>query len=263
MTTDDLMRHMIEASPWVNPDRTVDNVKTGNGDKPIGTVAVCWFASLANLRRAVDLGCDALFTHEPTWWDHVDAPGGWRDRGPGLEKTRLLEESGMAVARLHDTWDNWPKLGIRDSFARGLGLDHFLGEDETRWHATYQVPEQTLREFAVYVASRVAPLGESTVQVMGDPDKRVSRPSVGVGCGGPAEDMIEMGSDVLIVCFDGAGYWSQRDRFLEQDVGVIALEHGTTEMWGMESLAGYIGDTWPDLTVHHLTDHWKPWHASA
>ena len=263
MTTDDLMRHMIDASPWVNPDHTVDTIKAGDGAKPLATVAVCWFPSLANLRRAVGLGCDALFTHEPTFWDHWDKPGGWRERGPGLEKTRLLEESGLVVARLHDTWDNWPELGIRDSFARGLGFEHFLGEDDTRWHATYQVPEQTLREFAGYVASRVAPLGEATVQVMGDPDMRVSRPSIGVGCGGPAEDMIELGSDVLIVCFDGAGYWSTRDRFLEQGVGVIALEHGTTEMWGLESLARYIGDTWPELTVHYLDDHHKPWHVSA
>lgn len=263
MTTDDLLRHMIEASPWVDPDRTVDAVKGGDGARPIATVAVCWFPSLANLRRAVDLGCDLLITHEPTWWDHHDRPGGWRDRGPGLEKTRLLEESGLVVARLHDTWDNWPQLGIRDSFARGLGLECYVGEDETRWHATYEVPEQSLRDFARYVAGRVAPLGESTVQVMGDPDRRVSRPSIGVGCGGPAEDMIALGSDVLIVCFDGAGYWSQRDRFLEQGVGVIALEHGTTEMWGLESLAGYIGDTWPELTVHYLSDHWKPWHVPA
>ena len=263
MTTDDLLRHMIGASPWVDAAHTVDEVKAGDGGKPIHSVAVCWFPSLANLKRASELGCDLLVTHEPTWWDHHDRPGGWRERGPGREKTRLLEETGLVVARLHDTWDNWPKLGIRDSFARGLGFERFVGEDETRWHATYEVPEQSLRDFARYVASRVAPLGEDAVQVMGDPDMRVSRPSIGVGCGGPQEDMIALGSDVLIVCFDGAGYWSQRDRFLEQGVGVIALEHGTTEMWGLESLARYIGDTWSELTVHYLSDHWKPWHVTA
>ena len=91
----------------------------------------------------------------------------------------------------------------------------------------------------------------------------VCRPSIGVGCGGPAEDMIELGSDVLIVCFDGASYWSERERFAEQGVGVITLEHGTTEMWGIESLARYIGDTWPDLGVHYLDGHWRAWHVVA
>ena len=263
MNTDELLQHMIQASPWVDPAWTVDEIKAGDGERSLSTVAVCWFPSLANLRRAVELGCELLITHEPVWWDHYDRPGGWRERGPGLEKTNLLHETGLVVLRLHDTWDNWPVLGIRDSFARGLGLERFIGEDATRWHATYQVPEQTLRAFARHVASRVASLGERTVQVMGDPEKRICHPSLGVGCGGPAEDMIEMGSDVLIVCFDGASYWSERDRLLEQGVGVITLEHGTTEMWGLESLARYVSDTWPRLEVHYLSDHWKPWHVSA
>lgn len=263
MNTEDILSHMVTHSPWVDPEKTVDTVKAGDGDKPVATVAVCWYPSLGNLQEAVGLRCDLLITHEPTWWDHFDRPGGWRDRGPGQEKTRILEETGLVVARLHDTWDNWPVIGIRDSLAKGLGFDRFVGEDETRWHATYQVPEQTLRSFAHDIARKVAPLGEDAVQVIGDPDMKVSRPSIGVGCGGPHEDMIGLGSDVLIVCFDGASYWSTRERFAEQGVGVITLEHGTTEMWGLESLARYIGATWPELEVHYVDNHWRAWHVSA
>ena len=263
MTTNEMLAHLIDRSPWVDPARTVDTVKFGDGDKAVETVAVCWYPSLANLRQAVQLGCDLLLTHEPTWWDHFDRPGGWRTEGPGLEKTRLLEESEMVVARLHDTWDNWPEIGIRDSLAQGLGLSRFVGEDPTRWHATYEVPEQSLCDFARYIAQKVRPLGEDSVQVIGDPEMTVKRPSIGVGCGGPHEDMIALGSDVLIMCFDGASYWSARERFAEQGVGVITLEHGTTEMWGIESLARYIGATWPTLAVHYLDQHWRAWHVSA
>ena len=263
MNTNDLLQHMIAASPWVNPETTVDTIKAGDGDKPIQTVGVCWYPGLANLRAAIDLGCDLLLTHEPTWWDHHDKPGGWRDRGPGAQKTQLLTDSGMVVARLHDTWDNWPVHGIRDSLARGLGFTRFIGEDETRWHATYEVEPVSLREFARTIAARVAPLGEDSVQVIGDPELIVRRPSIGVGCGGPAEDMIDIGSDVLIVCFDGASYWRDRARFAEQGVGVITLEHGTTEMWGIESLARYVGDTWTDLDIHYLESHWRAWHVTA
>ncbi|HCV23117.1 MAG TPA: Nif3-like dinuclear metal center hexameric protein [Candidatus Latescibacteria bacterium] len=263
MNTADLLRHMIDHSPWVDSEHTVDTVKAGNPSKPICSVAVCWYPSLANLRAAVEAGCDLLITHEPTWWDHHDRPGGWRERGPGLEKTRLVEETELVVARLHDTWDNWPQIGIRDSLAKGLGFTRFVGEDETRWHATYEVEPQTLRDFAGQIARRVAPLEEDAVQVIGDPEMIVKRPSIGVGCGGPEEDMIEIGSDVLIVCFDGASYWATRDRFAETGVGVITLEHGTTEMWGIESLAGYIGQTWPELEVHYLDHHWRAWHVTA
>lgn len=262
-TTREILEHMIGKSPWVNPEKTVDTIKQGDGDKPLETVAVCWYPSIDDLQAAVDLGCDALFTHEPTWWDHWDKAGGWREKGPGRKKTELLERTGMVVARLHDTWDNWPRIGIRDSLAQGLGFAQFVGEDKSRWHATYEVPEQTLREFARSVAEKVKPLGEDAVQVIGDPDMKVSRPSIGVGCGGPHEDMIALGSDVLIMCFDGASYWQMRERLAEQGVGVITLEHGTTEMWGIESLAKYIGETWPELTVHYLDKHARCWHATA
>ena len=264
MNTNDIVTHMISNSPWVNPETTVDTIKAGDGDQSVSTVAVCWYPSLRDLQDATGLGCDLLITHEPVWWDHRDRPDGpWRDRGPGQEKSRLLEESGLVIARLHDTWDNWPEIGIRDSLAKGLGFGRLVGEDETRWHATYEVPEQTLRSFAGYIAEKVAPLGEDAVQVIGDPDMKVSRPSIGVGCGGPHEDMIGIGSDVLIMCFDGASYWSARSRFAEQGVGVVTLEHGTTEMWGIESLAQYIGDTWPELEVHYLDNHYRAWHVSA
>ena len=263
VNTNDILNHMIAKSPWVDPEKTVDKVKFGDGSKPVHKVAVCWYPSIKTIQSAIDAGCGLLITHEPTWWDHYDRPGGWRERGPGLIKTHMLEESGLVVARLHDTWDNWPELGIRDSFAKGLGLDQFIGEDETRWHAVYEIPEQTLNAFAKYVAGKVSLLGQDAVQVIGNPEMMVRRPSIGVGCGGPHEDMIALGSDVLIMCFDGASYWQQRERFAEQGVGVITLEHGTTEMWGLESLARYIQSTWPELTGLYLDQHWKAWHVYA
>ncbi len=263
VNTNQILAHMIANSPWVNQEYTVDRIKIGDGEKPVRKAAVCWFPSIKTIQSAIDAECDLLITHEPVWWDHHDKPAGWRDKGPGLVKTQLLEESGLVVLRLHDTWDNWPGIGIRDSFARGLGLENFIAEDKSRWHAMYEIPEQTLASFARYVAGRVAVLGEDTIQVIGDPDMLVRYPSIGVGCGGPHEDMIEKGSDVLIVCFDGAPYWKIRDRFAEQGVGVITLEHGTTEMWGMESLAAYIKSTWEQIEVIYLQDHWKAWHVRA
>ena len=262
-TTNDILDHVLSRSPWVDPKQTVDGVKFGDGSLPIAKVAVCWYPSIRTIQGAIAQDCDLLLTHEPTWWDHLDRPGGWRNQGPGLKKTRLLEKSGLVVARLHDTWDRWPQIGVRDAFAKGLGLGACLAEDQERWHGMYEIPEQSLVTFAKEVARRVAPLGQDAVQVIGDPEMLVSRPSIGVGCGGPNEDMIELGSDVLITCFDGAPYWSDRERFAEQGVAVITLEHGTTEMWGIEALAGYVRKTWPDLNVIYLDNHWKAWHATA
>ena len=263
MNTNDIREYLLARAPWVDPARTVDTVKAGDPEREVHTVGVGWISSIENLRRAHELGCDLFITHEPTFWEHRAAEQRLRGVEPGLTKQRFLDETGLVVLRVHDIWDNWPQIGIRDSWAAGLGLTAFLAEDETRWHAVYAIQETSLREFARYVAGCIKVLGEDSVQVIGDPEKRVSRPALGVGCGGPDTDMVQLGADVLIVCYDGASYWQTRQRFAELGVGVITVEHGTSELWGLENLARYLGETFPELTVHYLDLHARPWTVRA
>jgi putative NIF3 family GTP cyclohydrolase 1 type 2 len=226
-------------------------------------------ATIYDLKAAHAAERELFITHEPTFNDHRDpADSPCRQIEPGKTKTQFLEETGMVVLRMHDTWDGWPGIGIRDSWARGLGLTDFIAENadapsQRRWHAVYEIPETTLGEFARYIAERVKPLGQDGVQVMGDPAAPVCRPALGVGCGGPDKDMIDLGADVLIVCYDGASYWKTRERLFELGVGLITVEHGTSEMWGMESLARYLTEQFPSLDVRYFAEHPKTWHASA
>jgi putative NIF3 family GTP cyclohydrolase 1 type 2 len=268
MNTNDIRNYLLARAPWVDPSRTVDTVKAGDPEREVHTVGVGWISSIENLRRAHELGCDLFVTHEPTFWEHQAPEQRLRNVEPGLTKQRFLDETGMVVLRVHDIWDNWPQIGIRDSWAAGLGLTEFLAEDETRWHAVYAIEETSLRAFAEYVAGRVQVLGQDSVQVIGDPEMRVSRPALGVGCGGPDTDMVagmpaHARADVLIVCFDGASYWQARQRFAELGVGVITVEHGTSEMWGIENLARYLEKTFAELEVRYVDLHARPWTASA
>jgi hypothetical protein len=164
---------------------------------------------------------------------------------------------------VHDIWDRWPEVGIRDAWARGLGLDELVAGPKSRLWGVYAIIETTLAAFAQYVADRVAVLGQDGVQAMGDPEMRVSRPALGVGCIGPDSGAIEAGADVMVVCYDGASYWQTRQRFSELELGVIAVEHGTSEMWGLEGLVGYLHETFPALQVHYLALHARPWTVMA
>jgi putative NIF3 family GTP cyclohydrolase 1 type 2 len=263
VNTNDIREHLLARAPWVDRTRTVDTVKAGDPTREIERVGVGWISSIENLRRAHELGCDLFITHEPTFWEHAAPEMQNRDTEPGLTKQRFLDDTGMVVLRVHDIWDYWPEIGIRDSWAAGLGLTDLVGEDEASLHGTYAIPETTLRALAQHVADRVAALGEDSVQVIGDPQMRVSRPAVGVGCFVPDVDMVALGADVLIVCFDGASYWQRRQRFSELGVGVITVEHGTSEMWGIANLAKYLDRTFLALTVHYLDRHARPWTVMA
>jgi len=259
-TTNDIRRYLLSHSPWVDPDATVDTVKAGDPDRPVQRVGVAWYPSIWDLQRAVDLGCDLLVVHEPTFWEHAAPEQRWRDRGPGVAKSRLLRESGLVVLRAHDTWDNWPEIGIRDSWARFLGFTRRLQEgSELRWHAVYEVPPTTLRGLAQHIADRILPLGETSVQVIGDPERPVCRPAVGVGCGVPDQEMVECGADVLVMCYDGASYWASRERLYETGAAIVTVEHGTSEMPGLMALRDHLADVFPEIEFHWIAEHPRTW----
>ena len=263
-TTLDIRHYLLSNSPWVNFENTVDTVKIGDPSKPVIRAGVCWYPAIDTIRAALADACDLLITHEPTFWEHAAPEQQWRTKAPGIAKRELLEKSGMVVLRVHDSWDNWPDIGIRDAWARGLGLTRRIKEGSLlRWHALYEVEPQTLRQFARYVAARIAPLAEDAAQVMGDPDRIVSRPSLGVGCACPDAEMVEAGSDVCIVCYDGAGYWNVRERLVEMGAAVITVEHGTSEMWGLESLRDHLAQTFPNVEFRYYAEHPRTWTVRA
>jgi putative NIF3 family GTP cyclohydrolase 1 type 2 len=259
-TAQEIHDHFASTASWVDRSKSVDTIKVGDPSRKVKTVAVGWMATIYDLEKAVDLGCELFITHEPTFWEHWAAESKNRSSRGGIEKTQLLENSGLVVLRCHDAWDGWPEIGIREGFASGLGLTTVIARSHDGWSAMYELPETTLRDFAKRVASKVRPIGQDSVQVMGDPNMKISRPCIGVGCYTPTMEMLEKGSDCLIGTWDGNWYyWETRERFVECGASVITMEHGTTEHWGMKNCADYVAKTWPDLKVHYLALYPRPW----
>ena len=259
-TTREIREYLLKNSPWVNGDDTVDTVKCGDPDRPVKKAGVAWFPSIWDIRAAIRAGCDLLIVHEPTFWEHSAEEQSWRDRGPGIVKSKELAESGLVILRAHDTWDNWPDIGIRDAWATYLGFTKRLREGSSlRWTAFYEIPETTLRGLAQQIADRVQPLGEDSVQVIGDAQRQVSRPAIGVGCAVPDQEMVECGADVLIMCYDGAAYWSSRERLSEMGASIITVEHGTSEMPGLMSLRSHLAGQFPAVEFVWIAEHPRTW----
>ncbi|HOZ49510.1 MAG TPA: Nif3-like dinuclear metal center hexameric protein [Candidatus Hydrogenedentes bacterium] len=263
-TTLDIREYLLENSPWVNPNATVDTIKIGDPARVVRRAGVCWYASIETIRAAHAAGCDLLICHEPTFWQHSAPEDRYRTTEPGRTKQRFLEETGMVVLRIHDTWDQWPGIGIRDSWAKWLALEkRIYASTDTNYHAIYEIEPQRLVQFAAHVALLVQPLGEDSVRVMGDPNRLVSHPAIGVGCAGPDADMVEAGADVLIVCYDGAPYWAVRERLHEMGASLIVVEHGTSEIPGIRNLCEHLWTQFPDVRFLYFGEHPKPWTVSA
>ena len=257
MNTNDIRDYLLSHSPWVDPDHTLDTVKVGDPESEIHTVGTGWLGSTANLRAAHELGCELFITHEALFWENAAFERVHRFTEPGLTKQHFLDDTGMVVLRAHDTWDRWPGIGIRDSWASWLGLRRVVAKPDM-YRGIYEIEKTTLEQFATHVASRVKALGYDSVGVLGDLRMEVSRPSIGTGCAVPTADYVRMGSDVLLVVEQAAQPELVQDRLVDMGVGVIIVPHGASEMPGMASLARHLGETFPELEVHYLDGHPKP-----
>src|SRR5258706_16318926 len=102
LTASGIREHFLSHAPWVDRQKTVDTIKSGDPDRPVRRVGVGWMASIWDLQAAHRDGCELFVTHEPTFNDHRDPEGGaCRRAAPADAKTKILEEAGLVVFRCH------------------------------------------------------------------------------------------------------------------------------------------------------------------
>jgi len=244
----------LSRAPWVNRSATADALELGDPEKPVRRVGAGWSACAPNLRAAAADGCDLYITHEPCFCEFWEPAARFRDTAWGRLRAQICREAGMALFALHDTWDFFPRYGIRDSWMEHLGAKDADRLALRRYRnapleslGLYRVAPTTVAAYARFVAARVREFGLRGVAVMGDPDRRVEKVALGVGCHIPEEQMLDAGADVLVQVFDRAFQTFTRLPLLDLGASLIVVEHGVTEMPGMRSMARYINENLPPL----------------
>ncbi len=97
----------IFLTEYTDRGHTVDRIFMGDGEREVRRAAVCMVITPDVLQAAADWGAGMIITHEPTFGTDDEA----RLEGKPYEfKRRLIEASGMAVCRWHDS----PHYGERD-----------------------------------------------------------------------------------------------------------------------------------------------------
>jgi putative NIF3 family GTP cyclohydrolase 1 type 2 len=251
MRVSDIREHFVSRCDWVNPGNTVDRVIIGDPDFEASRCLVVWIPTFSALREAVARGIRFIVCHEPTFWNHWDKTD---DETPDLlAKKGFIQEHGLTILRLHDTWDRWPGIGIPWAWARQLGFETEPVKIGNRgYQHRYDIESMPFADFARRVGAACASIGEPQVQMAGDPERLVSRIGVGTGCGCQIPVFREMGCDCSIVCDDGSCYWSVIQQAIDCDHPVIRVNHATSEEPGMVTLAAYLNEQFPDLAAEHV-----------
>ncbi|RPJ45766.1 MAG: hypothetical protein EHM21_09145 [Chloroflexi bacterium] len=236
---------------WVDLDKTVDTFKAGDPESEIRGIVVGWMSYTWALQRALELGCNAFITHEPTYYDHYD-----RDERifqmPGVrEKQRWIEDSGLVILRCHVLWDQMPEIGIPASWGDWLDLGpHVAGEG---YYRVYDIAGKTAMQVAQQIARRVQPFGQDAVELIGPPDRPVTRACIGTGAITPFLGMrAQYGADLAICTDDGLTYWRDAAYAIDNDLPIIVVNHAVSEEAGLMNLAKHLEVNFKEIPVHHI-----------
>ncbi len=251
MRAHDVHRRMMALGTWVDWGDTTDGFHFGDPGTEVRGIAVGWKPYFRDLKEALSMGCNFFLAHESVFRQGTN--GDETAAASGLERSKLtwLKESGMVVYRCHDVWDVVPEVGVKDSWARGLGFaDQPVAADH--YHRVQDVAGRTFGSLCEQIASRVSSIGQEGILTVGDADARVNRLGLGTGAASEYERMIELGADACVICDDYFRF--VRDGALLRDLGIpfVVVNHATAEEWGIRNLHEFAKREFPSVPAHFM-----------
>ena len=233
------------------PD-TVDMVKAGDPSQGLAGILVTFLATCEAIEKAVELGANLIITHEPTFYNHLDATDWLNEHSSYKAKRQLIEKSGVVIWRFHDYLHSLPP----DSTVMGL-LKELNWEANGPAEQPYlcSIQPMTLLELGGWVKKQ---LGLQTIRVVGDLESQCERIAVLPGFP-PAEfQMATLGLDGADVLITGEIHeWEVSEyvrdaNHLGHKKGLIVLGHAASEEPGLRRIIQWLEERLPEIPIHFV-----------
>ena len=231
---------------------TVDTVKSGDASRETRHVACCFMATADVMEKAKAMGVDFIITHEPTYYDHMDAI---RENHPIVAaKKRQVEESGITLWRYHDHIHYTQPDGICEGVLDALG---WSGHQEGMCWALDN--PMSARQMAADIREK---LGAGGVRVTGDLDTPLPRVAMMVGDPGfkgkMMDDIMIQTQAAPIAFFCGElSEWAVLEQVRDaaafgMPMAALTCGHLISEEMGMRLLAQRLAERHPELKVDFI-----------
>jgi len=245
----DFLKHCQEVGSWVNWHETVDLFMHGDPEIEVSGIGVTWLATDAVLKQAAHTGCNFVISHEGAFYNNYLQYESEKKHHEA--KHTLLDELEITLFRCHDTWDRMPQFGIADSWASFLQFPVMKAPVDS-YYRVCRVENLSLEETMLKILEKVKPLGQKSLQFMGNKDQKINSLVIGTGAISRLPAMKELGGDLLLATDDGVhttycGLWSY-----DLWVPVVMVSHATAELPGMKAMVPYLEKLYPGTPVTYL-----------
>jgi len=241
---------------WNGP--TVDTLKTGARDTRCTGIATTFMATHAVLERAAAQKLNLIITHEPTFYNHLDATKDVETSPVYQAKAALIAKNNLAVFRFHDYWHRMRPDGIQKGMVEALGWQAYQRERQ------FSLPATSLGELASAMKKK---LGAQSIRVIGNAAQKITTVAMMPGAGGSPQQMrllMAEGVDALVI--GETREWETveyaRDAVAQgRAKALIILGHAASEEGGMEYCARWVAGFVKEVPVKFLPagePYWPP-----
>lgn len=251
-TVKQIMDLFIKDVPGGVLTNTVDTLKAGSPDTKVTGIITTMFATIAVIRKAIDMNANFIIAHEPTFYNHTDDTSWLKNDEVYKYKADLLKQHNIAVWRNHDYIHHL----IPDGVTTGV-----LAQLEWQKYADKAIPNiitlhaTTLKGLIGHVKTK---LNIEKVRYIGNPLQSCSRVLLMPGAAGGQRQIEAIGKvkPDVVICgeiqeWETAEY--VRDALAKGDnLSLVVLGHIASEEPGSEFMLNWLKEKVPGVKSMHV-----------
>ncbi len=232
--------------------QTVDTFKAGNPDQIVTGIVTTFIATMDVLKKARDLNCNLIITHEPTFYNHLDETSHLQDDPVYQAKMKFITDNGLIIFRFHDHIHRTNPDGIMKGMLEKLDWKH---------HVVNEDP-MILKFEKMYVGDLAKELkitfDKSPIRVIGDPNASFTHVAFAPGAPGYEAHIRLLERDDVDVLVGGEVPEWESITYVRDAVGagmnktMILLGHVNSEEAGMKYCAGWLGGFIKNIPIHYI-----------
>ncbi len=257
------VREVVEVILAVNGGRkfkkTCDQLMEGNWEHQVTGVVTTFMATVDVIRRTVDMGCNLIITHEPTYFTGLDQTD-WLKSDPVYQRKKaLINDNQISIWRYHDHMHHGNTDLIYTGLLKDLEWTNCLDTNFPLPHC-YSIPSTSVGNLVNFLKKT---LNMKVIQVVGDPGMKCSRIGILVGGGSlglgqeemPAKLMHGQQLDVMI-CGEITEWtlsaYVRDAAALGCNKAMIIVGHERSEEPGMKELANRLQPLLKEVPVNFI-----------
>lgn len=219
---------------------TVDTFKGGNPDVPVTGIATTFLATMEVLKKAKAQGLNLIITHEPTFYNHLDATEQFEDDKIVAAKKKFIADNDLVVFRFHDHIHRTEPDGIYTGVTEALDWERYAISQNPY---IYKIPETSLRNLS-HQLKLIFPA--ATIRVVGDPNMSLTHASLVLGAPGAMPQIRSLQRDDVDVMIGGETHEWETVEYVRDAVNqgekkaLILIGHANSEEAGMDYCAKWL-----------------------